>query len=377
MSQETPDDIAARLAAADLAAGVSHEVSNALSAIIGWARVAQERPDKAPPAEALALIEKSARVARGATEDLLRMVRGHAAEAEDARADLSTVVEDVVRLLRPDAQHRHVGLTVQTEPHSWIDATRSQLFSIVWNLAHNAVHVVPHGGSVHVSCRRRQGVTVLEVRDDGPGMSDELKQKAFDRYYTTREGGTGIGLSIVQSTVDALHGQIKLETSPGSGTHFRIELPSGSRIKRSGEVRKPDQPRSALTTIAPTAVRVLVVEDDEGVRGLIGTTLELCGVNVITAASLKEARGIDDAELIALVDLTLPDGRGDALLSELKQAGRLIAGGIMSGAPPPADMHEGCRPDEWLRKPFDPGDLVACVKRLIDRADQPAASAAG
>ena len=76
-SQESPvpKSVQAKAAAADLAAGVSHEVANALSAIVGWAQVARERPDKAPPEEALSLIEKSAQVARDATQDLLRMVR--------------------------------------------------------------------------------------------------------------------------------------------------------------------------------------------------------------------------------------------------------------------------------------------------------------
>ena len=81
------ESVQAKAAAADLAAGVSHEVANQLSAIAGWAQVARERPDKAPPEEALSLIEKSAQVARDATQDLLRMVRD--TNHERTRTDLS------------------------------------------------------------------------------------------------------------------------------------------------------------------------------------------------------------------------------------------------------------------------------------------------
>ncbi|MBW2190726.1 MAG: HAMP domain-containing histidine kinase, partial [Deltaproteobacteria bacterium] len=129
------ESVQAKAAAADLAAGVSHEVANALSAIVGWAQVARERPDKAPPEEALALIEKSAQVARDATQDLLRMVRH--TNHEQSRCDLSAVIRDVVRLLRPEAQNKRVHVHAEVEGPCWVEGKRSQLLSIVWNLAHN------------------------------------------------------------------------------------------------------------------------------------------------------------------------------------------------------------------------------------------------
>ena len=120
-SQESPvaESIQAKAAAADLAAGVSHEVANALSAIVGWAQVARERPDKAPPEEALALIEKSAQVARDATQDLLRMVRH--TNHERTRSDLSAVIRDVVRLLRPEAQSKRVTVHADVEDSCWVE----------------------------------------------------------------------------------------------------------------------------------------------------------------------------------------------------------------------------------------------------------------
>ncbi len=361
------ETIQARAAAADLAAGVSHEVSNALSAIIGWSQVAQERPDKAPPEEALSLILQSAQAARDATQDLLRMVRK--TDQEKARTDLSVVIEDVVRLIRPEAQKRRVKIITETGDQCWVKAKRSQVFSMVWNLAHNAVHIMPAGGEVQLSSRLRGEMVELEVRDNGPGMSAEQRDKAFDPYFTTRAEGTGLGLAIVRDTVEALDGRIRLDTSPGHGAQFRIQLPSAGRMVDSGSVRKPSRISRVMKEVATQGKRVLVVEDDAGVRGLISTTLELCGLSATCAANAEEARQLEGKFDAAVIDLTLPDARGDILLGELRDGGSVWAAAIMSGAPPPDDIDPRGKPERWLRKPFDPADLVVCLRELIDSGD--------
>ncbi|MEM7137904.1 MAG: ATP-binding protein [Myxococcota bacterium] len=368
-SQESPvaERVQAKAAAADLAAGVSHEVANALSAIVGWAQVARERPDKAPPEEALTLIEKSAQVARDATQDLLRMVRH--TNHERSRTNLTVVIRDVVRLLRPEAQQRRVHLHADAEEACWVEAKRSQLFSIVWNLAHNAVQMVPAGGEVSIQARPRSEVIDLEVRDNGPGMSDAQRKQAFEPYYTTRSEGTGLGLAIVRGTVESLGGRIRLDTSPGQGARFRIQLPQ-SGVRRESEL-VPRQTRISRVMKPDEAqqVHVLVVEDDEGVRGLISTTLALGGVTSTCVASGQKALARTETFSAALIDLTLPDARGDILLGQLREKGLVTSAAIMSGAPPPDDTDPKGQPDRWLRKPFDPSDLVVCVRELVGSTD--------
>jgi signal transduction histidine kinase/CheY-like chemotaxis protein len=365
-SQESPvaASVQAKASAADLAAGVSHEVANALSAIVGWAQVARERPDKAPPEEALALIEKSAQVARDATQDLLRMVRH--TNHERTRTDLSVVIRDVTRLLRPEAQTKRVHVRAEVEDECWVEGKRSQLFSIVWNLAHNAVQMVPAGGEVSIHTRSHGSLVELEVRDDGPGMSEAQKERAFDPYYTTRTEGTGLGLAIVRGTVESLGGHIRLETSPGRGAQFRIQLPEAG-VKRESEL-VPKRPRISRVMKPEQAERahILVVEDDEGVRGLIATTLALSNVSSTCVATAEEALAKEGPFSAALIDLTLPDERGDILLGQLRKKGSVTCAAIMSGAPPPADADPNGHPERWLRKPFDPSDLLLTVRELIE-----------
>ena len=365
-SQESAiaESIQAKAAAADLAAGVSHEVANALSAIAGWAQVARERPDKAPPEEALSLIEKSAQLARDATQDLLRMVRN--TNHERTRTDLSAVIRDVVRLLRPEAQSKRVQVRAEVDESEWVEGKRSQLFSIVWNLAHNAVQMVPAGGEVSIHTRHRGTLVELEVRDNGPGMSEAQKLRAFDRYFTTRAEGTGLGLAIVRGTVESLGGRIRLDTSPGRGAKFRIQLPEAGVRRESEMVPKPSRISRVMKPESAEKAHVLVVEDDEGVRGLISTTLALNGVASTCVGTAAEALQCERPFSAALVDLTLPDERGDILLGKLRKNGLVTRAAIMSGAPPPDDADPDGNPERWLRKPFEPSDLLLTIRELVE-----------
>ena len=352
-----------RAAAADLAAGVSHEVGNALSAIIGWAQIARQRPDKAPPEEALALIQESAEVARDTTQDLLRMVRQ--SNHETAQTDLGIVIRDVIRLLRPEAQEKRVSIHDDSEENAWVPAKRSQLFSIVWNLAHNAVQMVGPNGEVRLGLRRLGEQVELEVRDNGPGMTDEQRARVFDAYYTTREEGTGLGLAIVKKTVESLGGQVRLDSAPGRGADFHIRLPSSQRRQESSQVRRPARISRVMKPEQAGQTHVLVVEDDEGVRGLISMTLALGGMEATCLGSAAEALARPEHFSAALIDLTLPDERGDVLLEKLRARGTIKQAAIMSGAAPPKDMEPAGQPDRWLRKPFDPSEVVECVRELV------------
>lgn len=366
------ESVQAKAAAADLAAGVSHEVANQLSAIAGWAQVALERPDKAPPEEALSLIEKSAHVARDATQDLLRMVRH--TNHERTRTDLSVVVRDVARLLRPEAQSKRVKVHAAVDEANWVEGKRSQLFSIVWNLAHNAVQMLPGGGEVSIHARPRGSLVELEVRDNGPGMSKAQQQRVFEPYFTTRTEGTGLGLSIVRGTVESLGGRIRLDTSPGHGAKFRIQLPEAGVKRESLLVPKPTRISRVMQPDQAEQAHVLVVEDDEGVRGLISTTLALTGVTSTCVGTAADALACEGPFSAALVDLTLPDERGDILLGKLRKMGLVTRAAIMSGAPPPDDADPDGHPERWLRKPFDPSDLLTTIRELVE-PDEAARSA--
>jgi signal transduction histidine kinase len=100
---------------------------------------------------------------------------------------------------------------------------------LVFNLAENAIKYTPAGGQIEITLKQRDGMAVLEVTDDGPGIPPDAREHIFDRFYRgdpTREGGgTGLGLALVRSIVDLHQGQIRVSSAPGEGSCFFVTLP--------------------------------------------------------------------------------------------------------------------------------------------------------
>jgi len=207
------------------------------------------------------------------------------------------------------------------------------------------------------------------VRDNGPGMSEAQKERAFEPYYTTRSEGTGLGLAIVRGTVESLGGRIRLDSSPGRGAEFRIQLPEANIKRESEMVPKSTRISRVMKPEQAERAHILVVEDDDGVRGLIAMTLGLSGVASTCVGSAAEALASEEPFSAALIDLTLPDERGDILLGQLRKKGLVTRAAIMSGAPPPGDTDPDGQPERWLRKPFEPSDLLLAVRSLVESSD--------
>lgn len=329
-----------------LAAAAAHDVANALSAVLGWVELAS-RGD-AEPSEAFAAIATAARTARTTARYLL------GERDEEVRCVLGSVVRDVTRLLRPSAREAHVVIDTHAAPAAWVGISRSDAFRIAWNLGLNAVQAM-QGGTLQLSVERGDTIR-LTVADDGPGMDEATRRRVLEGGYTTREGGHGLGLSIVRQLVADAGGTFAIESVPGHGTRFRIGLPAAETPARRS--RKRTQARSGVIARDPSVRKVLVVEDDDGVREMVATTLELRGLEVTCARSVEEARGISTPADVALVDLTLGDGGGDEVIADLRARGIVRRIVLMSGMPETGNLPPEKRPDRWLRKPFDSLQLL-------------------
>ncbi len=325
----------------DLARAVGHELGNALGALVGWIGMLREHPETFT-VETLHRLERAASTARRAARDLL-------GTDEEVDADVEEVLQDVARLLEPAARKRGNRIAVQvTGLAGPVSVRRGEVFRILWNLALNAVQIVENG-TIRLAASTRSGRLLLTVEDDGPGMSPALRSRIFEPGYGERPGGSGLGLALVASTVRRLRGAVNVRSELGQGTSFEIRLPAPPRT--SAVMAKVGSPR-----------RVLVIEDDPGIRELVGTTLDLRDVEAVvvdcaTAARLAVSQGPFD---LAVADLTLPDGRGDALLAELKAQGHVARTLLMSGHVDPGVL--AGPPDGWLAKPFDVPELIAAIE---------------
>lgn len=152
------------------------------------------------------------------------------ARPEDMRIErvcLAALAADVAHSIRAEAEAWRVVVDLSAADRSIeVDADPAMLRQALLNLAMNALQAMPHGGTLRFSTETgRDGRALLKVRDTGTGIPPEQLARVFDLYFTTRTGGSGIGLSMVFRTVQLHHGDIDVESTPGTGTTFTIALP--------------------------------------------------------------------------------------------------------------------------------------------------------
>ncbi|MCB9592053.1 MAG: response regulator [Sandaracinaceae bacterium] len=365
-----PAVLVRRAAAADHAAGVTHEVANSLTAIAGWTRMASTgAPLPERTRQALDVVQRSAREALDTARGLLRTMRdsGHATIAPSLpdRTDSAAVIAEVLETLRPEVETQGVTLIANLPEEVWGAAPPAALRLIVSNLVRNALEA--GGRRIEVSVRIEGDRFVVEVGDDGPGMPKETLERAFERYFTTKDSGTGLGLAMVRDTVHEAGGRVEVQSQAGQGTQFEIVLPlaGGSRMSlRPPRVHEVGAITSGVHVRPALARRVvLVVDDDEAVRSLVRTALELHGALVRVAADREGALAAAATHTfdVALIDLSLGSERGDVLLAELRDLGKVTWAVLMTGSAEAELSPEGM-PDAVLRKPFELSELHRVVE---------------
>lgn len=212
-----------------LTAGVAHEVKNPLNAMTIHLELLRQKLDNGAPA---ADVRAHADVIGHEIKRLDAVVQGFLkfARPEDMRIErvsLAAVTADVAQSVRAEAEQARVIVQVQAgAPPAEVDADPAMLRQALLNLAVNALQAMPHGGTLRFATETAaDGRAVVRVNDTGTGIPPEQLARVFDLYFTTKAGGSGIGLSMVFRTVQLHHGDIDVESTPGRGTTFTIALP--------------------------------------------------------------------------------------------------------------------------------------------------------
>lgn len=142
------------------------------------------------------------------------------------RFDLRELIEDLSTLLSPQARHQHVTLESQVPENSVpFSGQRDRLKQALLNIAINALEAMPSGGQMTMSLAQHNGEARIWFIDSGPGIPPELLKNIYQMHFTTKDGGTGIGLYVARSVVEAHGGRIDVETDAGKGTRFEVKLP--------------------------------------------------------------------------------------------------------------------------------------------------------
>lgn len=220
-----------------LASGVAHELSEPLGNILGFAQLAQKHRDLPEGVgQDLEKIVATCLHARHIINSLLLFSRQK--PPRKAKLSLNAVVEEAMGLVERRCAESGIAIVRRLSPElPDITADASQLRQVVTGLAVNAVHAMPDGGSLEVTTRASDDRVVLSVQDSGVGMSEEVLKEIFVPFFTTKDvdEGTGLGLPVVHGIVTSHGGTIRVESAPGQGARFDIELPVDGDGRADGD----------------------------------------------------------------------------------------------------------------------------------------------
>ena len=368
-----------------LAGGIAHDFNNILAVIQLQSSLLLEEPGIEPKIdEGVRQIVAATKRAADMTRQLLTFSRQ---SVRQVRAlDLREILGSMTALLRPV-----LGEDLVLENHfaatlPLVNADPSMMEQVLMNLAVNARDAMPKGGrltialsAVDVDLNRASAhgqiapgrFVCLSVADTGCGISAENLTRVFEPFFTTKEvgKGTGLGLATVFGIVQQHRGWIEVASTVGQGTTFNVYLPAAAA--------SPEQ-RAAGADAPPVkggTETILLVEDDEAVRGLTRTTLEHCGYRVIPAATAAAALQSWEAEAarvnLLLTDLIMPgEMKGHELAGELlRRQPRLKV--IYTSGYSKEIANGGIRLDHecrFLQKPYSSLDLAATVRSCLDHS---------
>ncbi|HUI26606.1 MAG TPA: ATP-binding protein [Candidatus Kryptonia bacterium] len=291
-----------RLAASgELAAGIAHEVNNALVGILVQTELAQTDASEAELRTALTRVEGQGRRIASIVRALLGFARPQPPSRE--AVELHGLVAETLALIDHDLRHHAIAVTLDcptTLPPILADA--KQIEQVLVNLFTNAVQAMAKtGGRLTIRGRSDDERVRLEVGDTGPGIAAEHLGRIFDPFFTTKPEGSGLGLSVSYGIVRAHDGDLVAHSEPGRGTTFLLTLPSAPPVVASG-----------LRT-------ALVVDDEDQVAESLLALLAQEGLSAQRAASGAEAlaRLASQSFDVVLLDVRLPDIAGPAVYAQL------------------------------------------------------------
>jgi len=354
-----------------LAGGIAHDFNNMLSAILG--NIDLSLLDSNLEEKTRKRLEdafKASQRARDLTRQLLTFAKG--GQPITQTADLSEIIKDSTDFILH-------GSDIKCRYHfaenlHLVNIDKSQVSQVIQNLIINAVQAMSAAGTIVVSCNNADPEAIsatplatdkpyvcVKITDEGQGISQDIIDKIFDPYFSTKSQGSGLGLSIVHSIITKHDGHVQVDSVPGGGTSFSIYLPAAARELESTVETSVQRVGDQLKG------KVLVLDDEEAVRQTICLMLEEFDLQSVAAANGDDAVRLYQEHLdkgnpfcLSILDLTVPGGKGGKEVAEeilaLDPDARLVVSSGYSQDPIMA-RHRDYGFCAVLAKPFDLDEL--------------------
>ena len=367
-----------------LAGGIAHDFNNLLSGMLGHASFLKESiPRESDLYADVERIENSAKRAAALTKQLLSFARG--GKYEPQRADLNEIVRETLDLLTRTIG-KNIALQKSLQHDLWqVQADRTQMQQVLVNLCINARDAMPEGGTLLLETKNvelkeedlkpayapaKPGKYIqISVSDTGIGMDAETRRRAFEPFFSMKEGGTGLGLSVVYGVLQSHKGFITVYSELGKGTTFRIYVPAAERAIEKPAVEAEEEVATGRETI-------LVIDDEPVVQQVLSRMLEKMGYTVLVAPTGSEGLIIysdnkSEIDLI-LLDMIIPDMPGQEVFRRLKEINPdvkvLLSSGFSETAPAVEAQRHGAL--GFLEKPYTMGELSARLRSALEKQPQ-------
>jgi len=363
-----------------LAGGVAHDLNNILSPIIGFTElVLSDLDPRSEAAENLQNVLEAGNRARKLVKQILTYSRQH--DQENNPTQFSTVVREALRLVRASCP---AIIDIQSEIRSaaYVLGDPTQLHQVIVNLCTNAIQsMAATGGTLEVNLREanltdQSGIALpkfkpglyveLQIRDNGPGMPDQVVKRVFDPFFTTKGDGqgSGLGLSVAQGIIHNHSGGMTVDSSAGTGTTFLIYLPV---------IERPRQPAVAADKVLPTGnEHILFVDDEQAITHFCRQMLQGLGYRVSIYTDEEEAleqfRSNPRQFDLVITDLAMPHISGDDLARLIWQIRPGMPVVLCTGFGLTLDRESALAMgfSAYVTKPILRGALARTVRRVLD-----------
>jgi len=363
-----------------LAGGIAHDFNNILAGIMGYAFLLKNRLDQGSPLIAdVEKIIKSSQRAADLTTALLAFTREGIYQPKPLNVNL--VIDNLLIVIK-ETVGRKCDIRANLSPDlSSVFADESQIYQLIMNLCLNGCEAMPAGGKLTVKSKNTEpddgffndhpalekGPYIrISVSDTAAGMDSETRSLIFDPLFTTKVGrpGAGLGLAMAKGIIERHGGGIEVESEPGRGSTFIVYLP----VSREEDRAVPPTPVETLKGNET----ILLVDDEEDVRGSIGIRLKWLGYTVIEAAAGEDAlkvleerkKGVD----LVLLDMIMPGMDGAEAFEEMRKLVPdlpvIICTGYALDDTTQGMLQEGAA--AFLQKPFKSDELAVKIRQVLD-----------
>lgn len=369
-----------------LAGGIAHDFNNLLVCILANAELAQsELPPESPAMQSFEQIEQAAQRAAELTRQMLAYAGKGKFDVQ--RLDMSLVVHDMADLLRTVVSKK-ATLHMELDPAlPVVEADATQLRQVVMNLITNASDALgEHEGIIALRTMQQlltaptpqldMGQTalnpgryvVVEVTDNGMGISAEHIERIFDPFFSTKFVGRGLGLAAVLGILRAHHGAITIDSEPGRGSTFRLYLPAHDGVHAAAEAPVVESREGAREGL------ILVVDDEDTVRRLARRVIERSGYTVAVVADGVEAMEFAQARgseiTLVLLDMLMPRMNGEETFRELRRIDPTLPVLLTSGFSEDVASRRMLSGENvgFIQKPYGAKQLLAAIDQLVEES---------